>query len=66
MTSTVDPDDHLIAWAGVEIADAFGGKIEMIDGYAGRAESLNDPTKAREDLGWEPTLDVMDYIRSIR
>jgi UDP-glucose 4-epimerase len=50
----------------MEIADAFGGKIEMIDGYAGRAESLNDPTKAREDLGWEPTLDVMDYIRSIR
>jgi UDP-glucose 4-epimerase len=50
----------------IEIANAFGGKIEMIDGYAGRAESLNDPTKAREDLGWEPTLDVMDYIRSIR
>ena len=50
----------------MEIADAFGGKVEMIDGYPGRAESLNDPTKARQDLGWEPTLDVMDYIRSIR
>jgi len=50
----------------MDIAGAFGGKIEMIDGYPGRAESLNDPTKARQDLGWEPTLDVMDYIRSIR
>jgi nucleoside-diphosphate-sugar epimerase len=34
----------------------------MVDGYAGREESGNDPTKAREELGWEPTLDVMDYI----
>ena len=50
----------------MDIAGAFGGKIEMVDGYPGRAESLNDPTKARQDLGWEPTLDVMDYIKSIR
>jgi UDP-glucose 4-epimerase len=50
----------------IEIANAFGGKIEMIDGYPGRAESLNDPRKAREELGWEPTLDVLDYIKSIR
>lgn len=47
----------------LEIAEAFGGPVELIDGYPGRAESENDPTKAREELGWEPTVDVMDYIQ---
>jgi UDP-glucose 4-epimerase len=46
-----------------QIAEAFGGPIEVIEGYPGRAESANDTTKARSELGWEPTLDVMDYIR---
>ena len=48
----------------LEIAKAFGGPIQMVEGYAGRAESKNDPTKAREELGWEPTVDIMDYIRN--
>jgi UDP-glucose 4-epimerase len=47
----------------LQIAKAFGGPITIVDGYAGREESGNDPTKARVELGWEPTLDVMDYIR---
>jgi nucleoside-diphosphate-sugar epimerase len=34
----------------------------MIEGYAGRMESQNDPTKARGELGWEPTVDVLEYI----
>ena len=46
-----------------EIAAAFGGEVRMIDGYPGRAESHNDMVKAREELGWRPTLDVLDYIR---
>ena len=46
----------------LDIANAFGGPVEFIDGYAGRAESDNDPTKARAELGWQPTIDVMDYI----
>ncbi|HEY9229487.1 MAG TPA: NAD-dependent epimerase/dehydratase family protein [Gemmatimonadaceae bacterium] len=46
----------------LEIAEAFGGPIELIDGYPGRAQSTNDTSKAREELGWEPTVDVMDYI----
>ncbi|MGQ0702100.1 MAG: NAD-dependent epimerase/dehydratase family protein [Gemmatimonadales bacterium] len=50
------------SYSVLQIAQAFGGPIETIDGYAGRAESLNDPTRAR-DLGWSPTLDVMDYIQ---
>jgi UDP-glucose 4-epimerase len=51
------------SYSVVEIAQAFGAPIQMVEGYSGRAESVNDPTKAREELGWEPTVDVMDYIR---
>lgn len=45
-----------------EIARAFGGPIEYINGYAGRERARN-PIKARKQLGWRPTVDVMDYIR---
>jgi UDP-glucose 4-epimerase len=51
------------SYAVLDIAKAFGAPIQMVEGYPGRAESANDPTKAREELGWEPTVDVMDYIR---
>lgn len=47
----------------IEIAQAFGGPIEYIDGYAGRAESGDAPNKAREELGWNTTVDIMDYIK---
>src|SRR5262244_1129382 len=47
----------------LQIAEAFCGPITIVDGYAGREESGNDATKAREELGWEPTVGVMDYIR---
>lgn len=46
-----------------EIAEAFGGQIQFVEGYPGRGESTNDPTKARDELDWAPTLDVMDYIK---
>jgi len=46
----------------LQIAEAFGGPIQMVEGYPGREESANDPSKAREELGWQPTLDIMDYI----
>jgi UDP-glucose 4-epimerase len=48
----------------LEIAEAFGGQIEFIDGYAGRDESANDTSKAREELGWHTTVDIMDYIQA--
>jgi len=48
-----------------EIAEAFGGPMTMIDGYAGREESRNDPAKARA-LGWAPTVDVLDYIKEFK
>jgi UDP-glucose 4-epimerase len=47
----------------LDIARAFGGEIEMVQGYPGRQDVADDPTRARDELGWKPTLDVMDYIR---
>jgi len=47
----------------VEIAKAFGGPIKYVEGYPGRAESGEAPNKAREELGWETTLDILDYIK---
>ena len=49
----------------LEIAQAFGGPVKMVEGYPGRLESLNDPAKARDELGWAPTLDVIDYIKDL-
>lgn len=48
----------------LEIANAFGGPIAMVDGRPGREESENDAGKAREELGWETTVDVIDYIKA--
>jgi UDP-glucose 4-epimerase len=53
------------SYSVLEIAEAFGGPIELVAGDPGRADVENDPTKAR-DLGWRPTMDVMDYIRQFR
>jgi len=47
----------------LEIAEAFGGEIKMVDGYPGRENSGDTPTKARDELGWDTTLDVLDYIK---
>ena len=59
-------DGYAFGWASsysvLQIAEAFGGPIEMVDGYPGREESENDPTRANE-LGWKPTGDILGYIR---
>ena len=47
----------------LEIAEAFGGKVEMIDGDPGRSASGEAPSRTRDELGWQTTVDVMDYIR---
>lgn len=46
----------------LDIAKAFGSKITMVDGYPGRKNSGETPTKARDELGWTTTVDVLDYI----
>lgn len=47
----------------IEIAEAFGGPIVFTDVYSGRSESGDSPTKARDELGWETTVEVLDYIK---
>lgn len=48
----------------LEIAEAFGGPVEWVEGYPGREESANDTSKARQELGWQTTVDIMDYIKA--
>jgi UDP-glucose 4-epimerase len=50
----------------LEIAEAFGGPVQLTDEWSGRTGAENDSTKARVELGWAPTLDVMDYIADFR
>jgi len=54
------------SYSVLEIAQAFGGQIEMVDGYAGRQDVADDPTRARDELGWRATVDVMDWIAEFR
>lgn len=49
----------------IEIARAFGGPIKYVPGYPGRDKARN-PIKARRELGWKPTIDVMEYIDNFR
>lgn len=46
-----------------EIAEAIGGPIRMIKGYPGRSGTGDIPEKARAELGWHTTVDVLDYIK---
>lgn len=47
----------------LEIAEAFGGPINFVDRYPGRQESGEAPSKARQELGWDTTVDILDYIK---
>ncbi len=51
------------AYSILEIAEAFGGQIDLKEGSPGRMEPGDSPTKARDELGWETTVDIMDYIK---
>jgi UDP-glucose 4-epimerase len=55
--------NNLKGFSIAEVAKAFGGPINYIDGYPGRAESDSSPTRARDELGWDTTLDILDYIK---
>ena len=48
-----------------EIAGAFGDyPTEYIDKRSGEMRNtLNTDTKAKDLLGWEPTVDILDYIK---
>lgn len=51
------------AFSVLEVAEAYGAPVSNIEGYPGRAETGELPTKARDELGWDTTVDVMDYIK---
>ncbi len=53
---------HPDSYAVTDIVDAFGLPYEFTDEYAGRAKSGEMPTKAWDELGWRPTVGVLDYI----
>jgi len=50
----------------LEIAQSFGGPINLIDGDPGRIESGDAPDKARNELGWETSIDIIDYIKDFK
>jgi len=50
------------SYSVLDIAKAFGGPYEIVEGYAGREDVADDPRRAREELGWTATVDVLDYI----
>jgi UDP-glucose 4-epimerase len=54
------------SYSVLEIAKAFGGEIAMVDGYPGRQDVADDPARARDELGWRATVDVMDWIAEFR
>jgi UDP-glucose 4-epimerase len=54
------------SYSVLDVAKAFGGPITMVDGYSGRHDVADDPTRARDELGWEATVDVMDWIREFK
>ncbi len=47
----------------LEIAEAFGSTVALVDGYPGRQESGEAPNKARDELGWTTTVDIIEYIK---
>ena len=47
----------------LDIAHAFGGNVELVDGSPGRSGAAEPSSRARAELGWDTTVDVMDYIR---
>ena len=63
-------DDYTLAnkksYSVMEIAQAFGLDIELIDGNPGRIDSGEAPDKARNELGWETTVNIMDYIKDFK
>jgi UDP-glucose 4-epimerase len=50
----------------LDIANAFGGEIVYRNCYSGRMDSGEIKSKARDELGWKTTLDVIDYINDFK
>jgi len=56
---------HEKAFSVLEVAEMFGGKVEMLPPRAGnRMESAIDTSKIR-DLGWSPKHDLEDHVKKM-
>ena len=54
------------AYSILEIAKAFGGEIVFRDNYSGRTDSGEISRKARDELGWDTTVNVLEYIEKFK
>jgi UDP-glucose 4-epimerase len=51
----------------LEIAEMFGGKIEMLPERKGnRMDSIADTTRVETEFGWKPEHTVREYIESLK
>lgn len=54
------------SYSVLEIAEAFGGTYQLVEGYPGREDVADDPRRAHDELGWSATVDIMDYIEACK
>lgn len=55
------------SYSVLEIAEMFGGKIEMLPERKGnRMESIVDTSRAEKEFGWRPKHTVREYIESLK
>jgi len=49
-----------------EIAEIFGGKIELLPERKGNRMTANVMTEKTQSLGWRPTKTIRDYIKELK
>ena len=54
------------AYSIKEIAEMFGGKIQMLPERRGNRMTADVVTAKTEALGWKPTHEIQDYINELR
>jgi len=55
--------DNPKSYSVKEIAEALGGETEFTNGYSGRQDSGETPSRTRQELGWDTTVDIIDYLQ---
>jgi UDP-glucose 4-epimerase len=58
---------HLDAYSVLEVAEMFGGEVEMLEARAGnRSTSGVDIDRAYRELGWKPKRNLPEYIEKLK
>lgn len=55
--------DNQKSYSIKDIAEALGGEAVFTANYSGRQDSGETPSRARDELGWDTTIDVIDYLK---